>query len=101
MQRYRLKNHPALGSLHTIYFLSLTSDAHVFMNNPNPSFPRKRNRHLRLSHCVHSGTDQWNIQCNCACEPRPNVCFSGEYSGMGRDEKDIVKRNSVANNPAA
>ena len=59
----RIIYHTVFGTLNGMYLTSLLGNRHVFVDNTDTALASNGNGKTSLGHRVHSGRNQWYIQC--------------------------------------
>ncbi len=90
-ERDRIDDHPALGSLDAIDFGSLLVDRKILVDDAEPTMLGHRDRHLRLSDCVHRRAEQRDVQSDVAGEPGADVDLRRHHRGVPRHEQHVVE----------
>ena len=92
----RIEDHTAFALLHLFNFMALVFNAHVFVDNANPTHACHGNRHGRFCHCVHRGRQERKTQRNGRRERCREInCIRSDFR-IGWDEEDVVKSKCFA-----
>ena len=95
-QRHRRVDDPRDEALHPLHLGRLRLDVEVAMHHADAARLRHRDRHPRLGHGVHRGTQQRDVQRHLAGEPRPRVGHRGENLGSSGNQKHVVECEGFA-----
>ena len=90
-----VKNHAAFALLDAFHFQALAFDGHVLMDDADAALAGDGDGHPVLSHGVHGGADEGDIQMDLSGQTGTQVDVRGEYIAGGGDQKHVVKGKAM------
>ena len=96
-QGKRVADDAVFRTLHLIDLIRLLLNRHILVNNADASLTCHGNCHPMLGDRVHSCAHHGNVQMNLLGELGADVNFIRQYVRIGRNQQNIIKCNSFAN----
>ncbi len=89
-------HHAAFVTLHRADGGRLLLNGQIAMEHPQPPKLRHHDRHVGLSHSIHRGRQDRDIEADLLGYLRPRVCHAGEHLRFGGLEEHVVKGKAEA-----
>src|SRR6266571_4007805 len=91
---HRVDDHSALRTLDAVHLFGLALEAHVAVDEAEPSLAGHGDRQMRLRNRIHRRGDHGNIQGDAASEAGARVRLGRKHRGFSRQQQNVVERQT-------